>query len=60
MLLDPFHNLSEMLVLLSDVVLLAQVDEVDNRLGSEEEKRVDVLNLCSKSASDRMKLSIAE
>ena len=49
-----------MLVLLSDVVLLAQVDEVDNRLGSEEEKRVDVLNLCSKSASDMMKLSIAE
>jgi hypothetical protein len=44
-LLDPFHDLAEMLVLLSDVVLLAQVDEVDNRLGGEEEERVDELDL---------------
>jgi len=34
-----------MLVLLSDVVLLAQVDEVDHRFGCEEEKRVDELDL---------------
>lgn len=34
-----------MLVLLSDVVLLAQVDEIDNWLGSQEEEGVDVLDL---------------
>ncbi len=34
-----------MLVLLSDIVLLAQVDEVDNRLGSQEEERVTELDL---------------
>ena len=34
-----------MLVLLSNIVLLAQVDEVDNRLGGQEEERVDELDL---------------
>jgi hypothetical protein len=34
-----------MLVLLADVVLLAEVDEEDDRLGREEEKRVDDLDL---------------
>jgi hypothetical protein len=34
-----------MLVLFSDIVLLAQVDEVDNRLGRQEEERVDELDL---------------
>jgi hypothetical protein len=34
-----------MLVLLSDKVLLRQVDEVDNGLGRQEEKRVDDLDL---------------
>jgi hypothetical protein len=34
-----------MLVLLADKVLLGQVDKVDNGLGSQEEKRVDDLNL---------------
>lgn len=34
-----------MLVLLPDIVLLAQVDEVDNRLGSQEEERVNELDL---------------
>lgn len=43
--LDPFRDLAEMLVLLSDVVLLAQVDEVDDWLGSQEEERVNVLDL---------------
>ena len=43
--LDPFHDFAEMLVLLSDVVLLAQVDQVDNRFGGQEEKRVNEFNL---------------
>jgi hypothetical protein len=43
--LDPRGNLGEMLVLLTDIVLLAEIDEVDNGLGSEEEKRVDDLDL---------------
>jgi len=34
-----------MLVLLSNVVLLAQVDEIDDRFGGQEEKRVDELDL---------------
>jgi hypothetical protein len=34
-----------MLVLLSDVVLLAQVDEIDDRFGRKEEERVDELDL---------------
>lgn len=38
MLLDPFSNLGKVLVLLSDVVALAQVDEVDDGLGGEEEE----------------------
>lgn len=51
-LLDPLGNLREVLVLLPDVVALAQVDEVDDGLGSEEEEGVDGLDLCnSKSAT---------
>ena len=34
-----------MLVLLSDIVLLAQVDEVDDRLGGQKEERVDKFDL---------------
>jgi hypothetical protein len=34
-----------MLVLLANEILLGQVDKVDDRLGSQEEKRVDDLNL---------------
>ena len=34
-----------MLVLFPDVVLLAQVNEVDYRLGSQEKQRVDELDL---------------
>jgi len=36
-----------MLVLLADVVLLAQVDKSDDGLGGEEEERVDVLDLAN-------------
>jgi hypothetical protein len=35
-----------MLILLADVILLAQVDQIDDRLGCEEEKRVDDFDLC--------------
>lgn len=45
MLLDPLGNLGKVLVLLANVVLLAQVDEVYYRLCGQEEKRVDNLNL---------------
>ncbi len=45
MLLDPLDNLGEVLVLLADVVLLREVDEEDNRLGRQEEERVDDLDL---------------
>jgi hypothetical protein len=36
-----------MLVLLADIVLLAEVDEEDNRLGGQEEERVDDLDLAN-------------
>ena len=39
-LFDPFGNLRKMLVLLSDVILFAKVDEVDDRFGTEEEERI--------------------
>lgn len=38
--LDPFGDLRKMLVLLSDVVFFAEVDEVDNRFSAEEEERI--------------------
>ena len=40
MLFDPFGNLRKVLVLLSDVIFFAKVDEVDDRLGAEEEERI--------------------
>jgi hypothetical protein len=50
-LLDPLGDLGEVLVLLPNVVALTQVNEVDDRLGSEEEEGVDGLDLCeAKSA----------
>lgn len=45
-LLDPLEQLGQVLVLLADVVLLAQVDQVHNGLGSEQEQGVDDLDLC--------------
>jgi hypothetical protein len=44
-LLDPLKDLGQVLVLLTDVVLLTEVDKIDNRLGREQEERVDNLNL---------------
>lgn len=43
--LDPGVDLGEPLVLLADVVSLAQVDQVDDGLGSEQHEGVDDLNL---------------
>ena len=45
MFLDPFSNLWEMLVLLADIILFAQVDEVDHRFGGEKEERIDNFDL---------------
>ena len=39
-LFDPFGNLRKVLVLLSDVIFFAEVDEVDDWLGREEEERI--------------------
>ena len=43
--LNPLHEFRNILVLLTDVVLLAQVDQVDNWFSSEEEQRVDDFDL---------------
>lgn len=43
--LTPLEQTGKVLVLLADVVLLAQVDKVHDGLGSEQEQRVDGLNL---------------
>lgn len=43
--LDPLKDLGEVLVLLADVISLAQVDQVHNGLGSEKEQRVDDFDL---------------
>lgn len=44
-LLDPLEHLGKVLVLLADVVLLAKVNEVDDRLSRKKEKRVDGFDL---------------
>ena len=41
MFFHPFGDLGEVLVLLSDVVFLAEIDEVDDWFGGEEEEGVD-------------------
>lgn len=43
--LDPFDHLGEVLVLLANVVSLAEVDEIHDRLGREEEEGVNHLDL---------------
>lgn len=45
MLLDPFGNLGQVLVLLAKVVFLAEIDQVDDGLGRQKEERVNYLNL---------------
>jgi hypothetical protein len=45
MLLHPLDDLGEVLVLFSDVIPLRKVDQEDYRLGGQEEKRVDDLDL---------------
>jgi hypothetical protein len=56
-LVDPLDNLGKMLVLLSDKVLFRQVDEVDNGLGGQKEKRVDDLNLNERVSKGSIKTS---
>lgn len=43
--LDPLEDLGEVLVLLADVISLAQVDKVHNGLGGKKEQRVDNFDL---------------
>lgn len=43
--LDPFEHLGKVLVLLAEVVLLAQVDQVDHRLSCKQEEGVDNFHL---------------
>ena len=45
MFLDPLGDFGKVLVLLPDVVLFAEVDEVDDGLGGEEEEGVDDFDL---------------
>lgn len=45
MLLDPFGNLGQVLVLLAEVVFLTEIDQVDDGLGRQKEERVNYLNL---------------
>jgi hypothetical protein len=49
-LLAPLRNLGKVLVLFPDVILLGKIDQVDNRLGAEQEERVDDLDLLTLSA----------
>ena len=49
MFLDPFSNLWEVLVLLSDVIFLAEIDEIDNGFSGEEEERIDNFDLVKHS-----------
>lgn len=45
--LDPLKDLGQVLVLLADVIPLTQVDQVHDRLGGEQQKGVDDLDLDS-------------
>lgn len=45
MFFDPFGNLRKMLVLLSDVIFLTKVDEVDDGFSAEEEEWIDDFDL---------------
>lgn len=50
--LDPFEDLGEVLVLLTNVISLTQVNQVHHRLGSEEEQRVDDFDLETRWVSE--------
>ena len=60
MLLDPFGDLWQVLVLLSDVVLFAKVDEVDCWLRRKQEERIDDLDLLLTSATASFCVSESE
>lgn len=45
MFFDPFGDLGKIFILLSDVILLAEIDEVHDGFGTEEEERIYDFNL---------------
>ena len=49
MFLNPFSDFREMFVLLPDVIFFAEVDEIDNGFGGEEEERIDDFDLIKHS-----------
>ena len=46
---DPLSDLRKMLVLLSDVILFAEIDEINNGFGAEKEERIYNLDLVNRS-----------
>lgn len=57
MLLNPFGHTWKILVLLADVILFAQVDEIDDWLCREKEERVDELDLEKRISTTSSKIS---
>lgn len=49
MFFDPFGDFGEVFVFLADVVFFAEVDEVDDWFGGEEEEGVDYFHLVRSS-----------
>lgn len=45
MFFDPFGDLREVLILLSDVIFLAEIDKVDDGFSAKEEERIYDLDL---------------
>lgn len=54
MFFDPLGNLRKMLILLTNIVLLAQVDKVDDGFSREQQERVDHFDLKQSSARSLM------
>lgn len=46
--LNPFRNLGDILILLANIIPLAKVDKINNRLGRQKEKWVNDFDLCVK------------
>lgn len=47
MFLDPLGNFWKVLVLLTYIIFLAEVDQIDDRLGGEEKEGIYNFDLCS-------------
>lgn len=54
MFFDPFGDLGKMFILLPDVVLLAEVNEVDDGFGTEEEEGIYDFDLVYPSISQTL------